>query len=49
MSPSRSKPGTIQNKVWMATADYPAGNKLIVCIDAVTGNVLAETEVEARH
>jgi len=45
----RKRPGTIQDKIWVATAVYPAGNKLVVYIDAVTGNVLAETEIEADH
>jgi hypothetical protein len=33
--------------VWKVTATYPAGNKMIVTLDAKTGDILALGEIES--
>jgi hypothetical protein len=34
--------------VWDLTAKYPAGNKMVVEIDAVTGTILSQADIEAK-
>jgi hypothetical protein len=34
--------------VWDVTAIYPAGNKMIVEIDAVTGKIISQADIEAK-
>jgi hypothetical protein len=40
--------GTESYNIWTATTTYPYGNKLIVQIDASTGEILSVLEVEAE-